>query len=45
MILTVISLSNAFGTDENISGILGYEIHDISMEFAESNFVSEEELE
>lgn len=45
MILTVISLSNVFGTDENISGILGYEINDISMEFAESNSVSEEELE
>lgn len=45
MILTVISLSNAFGTDENISGILGYEINDISLEFSEENPISEKELE
>lgn len=44
MILTVISLSNAFGTNENISGILGYEINDISLEFSEADRIPDEEL-
>jgi len=45
MILTVLSLSNAFGTPENVSSILGYEINDIHVEITDEENLSDSEIE